>query len=304
MRSRTIIVTGAGGFIGSYVIEDLIKAGYSVIGVDLKEENDFILRAGIETDKFSYVMLNLEDEKAIEQFSLSFEDGNISILHLAGHKNNCDINNSPLFWEIVKKHVFPTVNILEAFKDKLDFFMFSSSMAVYGIPLILPVSENYPETPKDAYGYSKLMNESLLRSFCQNHKVPLSILRIASVYDSTNLSKAILNIKDKISKRETVTIYGSRMVSRDYLHISDLSKAIVSVIDQNTTGTLNLGSGFRTPLKKIIEKLEELYKSKAEIVYDKSKPDSFDFELDISLAKNVLKFNPIVNILEVLNDDI
>lgn len=303
MKSETVIVTGAVGFIGSYLIKELLNSDYSVIGIDLKNEDEFNFSQDYSSSNYKYAKINLEDYEAVLEFAKTINEKSVSILHLAGSRNNCNIENSDMFWNIVDKHFFPTINIFNAFKDKIRFFCYTSSMSVYGIPLVLPVSENHPENPTDAYGFSKLLNEGIIRSLGYQFDVPTAILRIASVYDKNQMSKAIENIKKNMEKKETITVYGSRTVSRDYIHISDLTDAIMSILNKEITGIFNIGSGKRTSLRKIIEILEDVFDSKTEITFDKTKSDSFDFELDINLARKILKFDPKFNILEVLKDE-
>ena len=159
--TETIVVTGASGFIGSHLVDFLLSKGCVVIGIDNmrtgKEEN---LASAISNDKFRLANADIRDSK----LSTMIEEDIDTIFHLAAISSIKKSVEDPLLVNDV--NVNGTINVLElARKKNVNRFVFSSSAAIYGDPVKMPVREDFPFNPLSPYAASKIAAEMFIQSY-------------------------------------------------------------------------------------------------------------------------------------------
>jgi UDP-glucose 4-epimerase len=184
---------------------------------------------------------------------------------------------------------------------QLQGILFSSSVAVYGKPSYIPVDELCPIEPISFYGCGKFAAEKYLKLHSNDKDVPLTILRISTVYGQRDRSNQMIPVfMRKALCDESIDLYGSS--SRDFIHISDVIKVIMSAIKLNQNNLFNIGTGKKFSNQFILKKIIEITKSESKITY-LEKSTEYDFLCDNSKAIKYLDFNPMVSIEEGLVDE-
>jgi UDP-glucose 4-epimerase len=205
----------------------------------------------------------------------------------------------------LKDNVLATQYLLEAVKNngRIKKFIFASSSSVYGDALSLPTREEEPLNPISPYGVSKLAAERLCQVYFKNYGVPIIILRYFTVYGPGQREdmafhrffKAILN-------NQKITIFGDGRQTRDFTFISNVVEANFKAIQSKITGeVLNIGSGRKVSVNRVIKILEKITQRKAKLQYEeRQKGEAKSTLADISKAKKVLGYSPEGDLVSTL----
>ncbi|MDB5038332.1 MAG: galE [Bacteriovoracaceae bacterium] len=261
-----MMITGAGGYIGSHAVRKAINEGHRVIAVDdfshgFPEAIDpraIVARANIENTELMSDTLQTHSIEAIVHFS-AYSEVRESITNPAKYYLN---------------NVARTIKFLEAVKEsEVKYFIFSSSAAVYGEPLYTPIDEDHPKAPLSPYGRTKLMVEQILSDYSQVAKFKYTSLRyfnVAGASPEGDLGEAhepethLIPIVLKVALGELpfVQIFGSDYNTpdgtciRDYIHVEDLVQAhflAISFLQLNHSEVFNLGSERGFSVREVIE---------------------------------------------------
>jgi UDP-glucose 4-epimerase len=221
----TVIVTGASGFIGSHLIDRLLMKGHKVIGIDNmrtgRKEN---LSEAMKNDRFRLLIADIRDTN----LSSMIEEDIDTIFHLAAISSVKESIENPIFVNDV--NVNGTVNILEmARKRNAKRIIFSSSAAVYGDPVEIPVREDFPLTPLSPYAASKISGEMYIQSFSKSYGLDATILRYFNVYGPrqaySEYSGVISIFVNQALAGDSIKIEGDGKQTRSFIHVSDVSRA-------------------------------------------------------------------------------
>jgi UDP-glucose 4-epimerase len=243
MLMRTVVVTGAGGFLGRAIVRKFAKAGWRVVGVD---------RASIPTD------VPCDRSLALRLPSTDFNAALLSILpelviHAAGPSSvpasiadpAADFTNSvPVLLsvlEAVRAHA-PSCRVL-----------FLSSAAVYGNPAGVPVVESSATEPISPYGNHKLMCESLLREFHALYGLHTCAVRIFSAYGEGLRRQVLWDICRQALALPVVRLMGTGAESRDFIHVEDVALGITVVVERGVFDArpYNLATGEETRIDEL-----------------------------------------------------
>lgn len=302
----TSLVTGAAGFLGSHISERLLQLGHKVIGVDcftdyyareLKMAN---LKNLLSNSDFTLVkkdLLDVDLKSLVETIDYIFHEAAQPGVR-ASWGENFDVYE--------KNNILATQKLLEACKDsKLRKFVYASSSSVYG-DCELPMKENVAIRPISPYGVSKAAAESLCYLYWKSYGTPAISLRYFTVYGPRQrpdmaLHKFIRNILTG----KPVAIFGDGSQSRDFTFVSDVVQANILAMDSHLNGEVfNIGGGSRISVSETVQLIENITAKKAGIKYaDKEKGDVKDTLADISKAKNLLHYTPVVALLEGLEEE-
>ena len=248
--SKNIIVTGAGGFLGSYIQRVFAERGDKVIGIGRG-------RKPIKTDSVGnghYIQMTLPDEH-FKEIVADFRPD--SIIHCAGsadvsysveHPLN-DIHNSvdtcAFVLETIRKHSASTR------------FVLLSSAAVYGNPERLPVEEDDSIKPISPYGYHKYMCELLVEEYSSIYQLNTAIARIFSAYGNGLTKQVVFDICCKLTgnKADAISVFGSGNESRDFIHATDVASAVALITDAEAHGSFNVASGKQVRITELISTL-------------------------------------------------
>jgi UDP-glucose 4-epimerase len=248
-----VLVTGGAGYIGSVVVEELIREQHEPIVFDN-------LSAGHRDSISSDVPLIVGDLKNVEQLRQAFKDHNIeAVIHMAASALVGESVSKPR--EYYNNNLFAGLTLLNAMLDAgIQKIVFSSTAAVYGEPAHVPIIESEPTYPQNPYGETKLSMEKALRWYSDAYGLQYVVLRYfnaagatekcGEVHDpETHLIPIVLQAAS--GKRPFVEIYGDDWPTRDgtcirdYIHVTDLARAHILGLTRFDEGnrTYNLGCG-------------------------------------------------------------
>ncbi len=289
VREKSILVTGGAGFIGSNLIENLIKENEITVIDDLSNSaGDRFVKEFENRDNFKLITNDINKEGAFD--SIGKAD---LVIHFAANPEVSKGYENP---DISFNDINGTKNMLKFLKEKeIKNMIFASSSVVYGEPEIMPVKENQgPYKPISAYGAYKLASEGMITAYSHYYGIKAGIFRFANVVGKNQTHGVILDFINKINPKE-LTILGDGTQSKSYIHVSDCVSAIMYLNERiDKTEIINLGNRGTTSVIKIADVVKEKMKL-GEVNYKLSnskdgrgwKGDVKKIELDVSKAENL-----------------
>lgn len=294
-----IIVTGGAGFIGSWVCEAYISEGHEVLVVDNlstgSEENIPPEAEFVECDVRDHTGL----EKAFRQFRPEVAN------HHAGQINVRDSVENPGFDADV--NIGGSLNVLRLCAEhKTEKFIFSSTGgALYGEPENLPADESTPALPLSPYGISKLATENYVKYHSRTHGFRYVTLRYANVYGERQNPEGEAGVIgifcENIISGKPCLIFGDGEQTRDYVHVSDVSRANLLAATLKKEGVFNIGTSIESSVNDIASILGEVTKTGFTTVHEKQRLGEVRrISLDCSLAEKSLGWSAQVALREGL----
>jgi UDP-glucose 4-epimerase len=263
---QTILVIGGAGYIGTHMSKDLLRAGYDVLILDdLSRGHRDLLAGG------TFYEGNLGDSVLLKKI---FAAHNVdAVMHFAAYSLVGESVEQPLAY--YRNNVAHTVELLDAMvKHRVKHFIFSSTAAVYGEPVKVPIDEDHPRQPTNPYGTSKLTVEHMLadcRHACGLQYVALRYFNAAGADASGDIGERHepeshlipLVLQVATGQRESIKIFGTDYPTpdgtclRDYVHVSDLTQAHLLALRHLLAGgesaIYNLGNSKGYSVHEVIE---------------------------------------------------
>jgi len=293
-----VLVTGGAGFIGSHIVDKLIKEGYEVIVADnLSVGKDHNLNS-----KAKFYRIDLQSPEIEKIFAENQID---YVSHHAAQASVAVSMRDPIF--DLQQNILVSVNLLQNCKKYgVKKLIAASTAAVYGIPEYLPVDENHKITALSFYGLSKMTMESYIKFFGVNY----IIFRYANVYgprqDANGEAGVVSIFIDKMLNNQSIEIHGDGEQTRDFVYVEDIAKANLLVIESDLSNeTINISTNYRISINNLFDVLKDISCYKHEAVYTASREGDIKHSiLDNSKAKNMLNWNYEINIEEGLKNTI
>ena len=293
-----ILITGVAGFIGSKLAKRFIQEGFKVVGVDNLSSGK---RINIP-EQVDFYNLDLIDSSLISNIPNNCD----LILHLAGQSSGEISFHNPI--EDLNKNTISTLNLIKyGIKNKIKRFLYASSMSVYGDVncSVKGVKEDSYLNPKSCYGIGKLSSENYLKVY--SNELPFINLRMFNVYgpgqDMKNMQQGMVSIYlSQAINTNRIIIKGSLLRFRDFIYIDDVVEAWyrASFSEKAINQSINVGTGIKTTVSEIIEKIKFIT-GVNEIIVEGSTPcDQMGIYSDSSKLNNILDFNPNVDLLKGL----
>lgn len=294
MKPQKILVTGAGGFIGSHLCEKLLSLGYQVSGIDCMGGNDNWIKekniaSCLQHPQFTFIKANL-----LEYNLPSLLNGVDVIYHLAATAGvrSCWGNN---FLPYINNNILATQNLLEAAKGlNLKKFILASTSSVYGITSG-PTREDHPTVPLSPYGVTKLAAEHMAAIYQKEFKIPITVLRYFTVYGPRQRPDMAFHIfiKSLLSGQE-IKIYGDGRQIRDFTYVKDVINGTIKAMYYPLHGTVfNIGGNTRASVNDIINMLKNITGCCANITYITAQPgEPKQTWADISKTTKSLNYLP------------
>jgi len=294
---KTAVVTGCAGFIGSHLIEELLKKNFEVTGIDNFHPY------------YSKKLKHLNLEKAKKHKNFNFIEGSIlSNTDLKKIPTNIDyvfhfaaiagVRNSILhpkeYFEINLKG---TEKVLDRFQNSGK-IIFSSTSSIYGNvkPKDFPVKEDHLIHPIAPYGESKKMAEELCEKFAKQNRKKIAILRFYTVYGPRQRpDEAVTKFIRLAQEGKAIPIYGDGNKERDFTYVSDIVNGSI-LAAQKGNGVYNLGTGKPITVNEMVSTIEKKMGIKITRTYvDSPIGDVEKTHADISKAKKELGYKPAVS---------
>jgi UDP-glucuronate 4-epimerase len=308
LKSKSILVTGGAGFIGSHLVEKLLTKGYFVICLDnfndyydpvLKEKN---ISNVMNNPHFKLIRGDILDFQLLDDiFSGIHHPQPTKIAHLAAMAGvRTSIANPGIYVDV---NVKGTVNLLEmAKKYNVEQFILASSSSVYGTNEKTPFSENDPvELQVSPYATTKRAAELFCNTYNKLYDIHVTVLRFFTVYgERQRPDMAIRKFLKLIMEDKPIPMFGNGLSLRDYTYINDCIDCVFSAIEiPMDFETINIGSGRTISLKELIGILEKVTDISIKTKHLEEQPgDVPQTYADISKAKRLLGYNPKVTIEE------
>ena len=313
-----VLVTGGAGYIGSHTVCKLIESGHDVVVVD----NFYSGHRWAVHPKAKLIEGNAGNQLQMQEI---LTQNNIEgVIHFAAHMVVPESVSNPL--KYYQNNVSTSANLLAACTSVgVDKFIFSSTAAVYGNPITVPVNEDVIPSPINPYGTTKLVTEWMLRDIVASQKhsfsyVALRYFNVAgasldgslgqSTPDATHLIKVACEAACGL--RNSVSIYGTDYPTpdgtciRDYIHVEDLAAAHVDAlsylnINNDVSATFNCGYGVGYSVKEVLQTVRKVSGVNFEIYENARRAgDPVSLIADSSLIRKVLGWQPKYNDLELI----
>jgi UDP-glucuronate 4-epimerase len=301
----TVLVTGGAGFIGSHLVDTLLKDKKEVICLD--DFNDYYAPArkrknishNIGNKLFTLVEGDIRNKPLVRRI---FKEHKIEkVAHLAARAGvRSSLQNPQLYYDV---NVDGTTNLLEACKDSgVMNFVFGSSSSVYGVNKKVPFSESDPiENMISPYAISKRAGEFLCYNYNKMYKLPTICLRFFTVYGPRGRpDMAIYKFTKAIDEGKPIEMYGEGTTKRDYTFVSDIVDGIKLALDKKFDFEIfNLADNNPVELRYLISLIEKNVGKKAKIIQKEEQPGDVPITYaDISRAEKMLGYHPKVKIEE------
>ena len=244
----TILIIGSKGFIGSHCVSYFSR-----------QHNVYECDVVVDYNNPQYIQVDATSADYTEVFQERQYDicincsGAASVPDSIAHpQRDFILNTANVFKQLdaIRKH------------NKNCRYINLSSAAVYGNPEYLPITENHPLNPISPYGVHKKMAEEICESFYKNFGLRTCSLRIFSAYGEGLKKQLFWDLHKKTALKNDISLYGTGSESRDFIHISDLVKAIRLVIENCAfqSDCINVANGKELTIKKVAELFYEIYK--------------------------------------------
>lgn len=263
VTTKTVLVTGAAGFLGSHLCDALLAHGHRVIGVDDlshgKREN---LSEALENPRFAFHVLDIRDGEKLRSVS----DGVEVIAHLAAFK-------IPRYGDRIKTLMINSegsLNVLQLAVERKAKFLFTSTSDVYGRNPDVPFSETSASVigsstvPRWAYAVSKLFDEHLAFAFHEDYGIPVTVVRIFGSYGPRqHLSwwggpQSVFI--DSILRNEQIPIHGDGLQTRSFTYVSDTVSGILAALESDAADNqiINIGSTHEITIVELARLIHQL----------------------------------------------
>lgn len=292
---KKCIVTGGSGFIGTHLINLLLKEGYQIVNID---------RNGRFSEKYDLVFADISNTDNNLKILEAMKDASC-VFHLAALARVQPSIEKPL--EFDKTNTYGTLNMLELSKQAgIKKFIFSSSSSLYGDHEVFPTPETQPPNPLSPYALQKSIGEQYCKLYSKIHDLDTVILRYFNVYgEGAPTEGAYCSVIGKFFQQmlawENLTIYGDGKQRRDFIHVQDVVRANLLAFNSEKEWSgeaFNIGSGENCSVQEIADVfgLPQDYL-----------PPTIEPKIslaDVTKAKQKLGWEPTTDVIEWLKEHI
>lgn len=266
-----MLVTGAAGFLGSYLTDQLLADGHEVIGIDNRVSG----RTENPDDAFEHDRFSFYEHDVAEFIHVSGELD--AILHLASLASPVYYRDSPI--KTLKIGAMETHKTLGLAKEKDATYLFTLTSEVYGDPEVNPQPESYrgnvdPYGPRSCYDESKRDGESLVRGYRYKHDLDVRVARIFNTDEPRMLDdgRVIPNFMKQALTGEDLTVYGDGKRTRSFCYVSDMIDGLVNLLESDVEEPVNIGNPDERTTNELAEVVVKVTESESGITYEELPP--------------------------------
>ena len=315
MKKKKVILTGGLGFIGSNLIELLIKKNFYVINIDkISYSSNFYNVKDFKRNKnYKFIKCDINNKSKI--YKILNKEKPLALFNLAAESHVDRSIDSP--YSFIKNNIVGVFNLLEAVKkyyvnNKKFKLIHISTDEVYGDIIKGRTNENYPYKPSSPYAASKASSDHLVYSYYHTYKLPIIITNCSNNYGPKQhpeklIPKIIYNIINNID----IPIYGDGRNSREWIYVKDHCCALLDILNKGKIGEFyNIGSNENINNIDICKKLFKIFnkfnlKSKSKIKFINDRPGhDRRYALNSNKIIKELKWKRKIKIDEGLNQTV
>lgn len=262
MKSKTVLITGAKGFLGSNVSKYFKKLGYVTYGIG---------HGGLSIEESQNIGLDYwkKDDISIKSI-LEFDQKFDIIVHCGGSGSVGFSVEYP--YDDFKKTVDGTLEVLEYMRlhNSEAHLIYPSSPAVQGECENKPIIEDYIGKPTSPYGYHKKIAEDLCQSYSEKFGLKVVIVRLFSVYGKGLKKQLLWDACNKmLNAEDKVLFWGTGDETRDFIHVDDVISLFVKCMEVNERFIIvNGGTGIKNTIKQIVELIKNLLQKDIKIEFN------------------------------------
>jgi UDP-glucose 4-epimerase len=300
---QRVVVTGGAGFIGSHVVDHLLRVGAEVIVIDdlsvgTRDNLAEALAAGA-----TLLVVDIRDAEMMEQ-SLA---GAALVIHMACDNLRASLGNPLRTHEI--NGTGTLVSCLAAVQTGVARFVYVSSSEAYGSAVTIPMSEEHPLFPTTVYGASKAAGELYAQACMRTHGIPVTVIRPFNSYGprehATGTSAEVIpKFVSRIRRGDPPVIFGDGQQTRDFTWVEETATGIVraATADDLVGQAVNIAYGQGVSIAKICELLLEIMDAQElrPVFADERPGDVSHHYADTTKARNVLDFEASIPVEEGL----
>ena len=296
-----IAVTGGAGFIGSHIVEFLIKKGFSVTVIDnLHSGNKENLN--LVKDKIDFIQSDIRDLGSLKKAFKNID----GVFHEAALASVQESFSKPDEYHDV--NVNGTENIFKLAKEFEFKIVFASSSSVYGNPAEIPIKENSPKRPINPYAQNKLDEEIIAEKYTKLG-VDIIGLRYFNVFgerQTENYAGVIKKFLKNIQEGKPPIINGDGLQVRDFVHVNDVARANLTALESDVKNAfINIGTGITTSVLELADQIINSSGLSLKPIHSNTlEGDVRASQADISLAKKLLNWEPKIKLKDWLNETV
>lgn len=309
LQGKSILITGADGFIGSHLTEEILKRGGKVTA--LSYYNSFNYWGWLEdtekADSLKIISGDIRDPHFCKAITKDIDH----IFHLAA------LIAIPYSYvapdSYIETNVKGTLNICQAaLENKCKRVIHTSTSEVYGTALYVPIDEKHPLQGQSPYSASKIGADAIAMSFYNSFNLPLTIVRPFNTYGPRQSARAIIpTIISQIAKGEKKIKVGDLTPTRDFNYVKDTCKGFIelALTDKSIGEVVNIGSNSEISVEDLFNKIKYFMNANVEFVQEgirkrPEKSEVFRLWCDNTKIKNLTGYQPDYNLDEGLKETI
>ena len=303
-KSKTILITGGAGFLGSHLAGNLLDSGSRVIVIDNLLTGDIRNISGFTDRDFLFIEHDVTQHVNVDE-PIDF------VLHFASPASPIDYLQHPI--HTLKVGALGTHNALGLAKHYDATFVLASTSEVYGDPQVNPQAEDYwghvnPIGPRGVYDEAKRFAEAMTMAYNRSHRLQTRIVRIFNTYGPRMRlrdGRAIPNFITQALRGEPLTIYGDGSQTRSFTFVDDLVRGIVALMHSDDFEPVNIGNPEELTIREMAEAVLELTGSDSPLHEEPLPIDDPQVRCpDITRAREILGWEPTVKLREGLGPTI